>query len=39
MRSTRVRGMVKAHRKMSETARLAIKMFLVVSITCEKNHS
>ena len=32
-RSTRVSGIVKAHKKMSDTARFAIKMFLVVSIT------
>ncbi len=33
MRSTRVSGIVKAHSKMSDTARFAIKMFLVVNIT------
>ena len=32
-RSTRVRGMVKVQRRMSEMARLAMKMFLVVNIT------
>ena len=32
-RSTRVRGMVKVQRRMSEMARLAMKMFLVVSMT------
>ena len=31
VRSMRVRGMVKMHSKRSEIARLAIKMFLVVS--------
>jgi hypothetical protein len=32
-RSTRVRGMVKAQRNMSDTAKLAMNTFLVVSIT------
>ena len=32
-RSTSVSGMVKVHSRMSEMARFAMKMFLVVSIT------
>ena len=32
-KSTRVRGMVKEHSKMSEMARFAMKIFLVVSVT------
>lgn len=32
-RSTSVSGMVKVHSRMSEMARLAMKMFLVVNIT------
>ena len=32
-RSTSVRGIVKEQRRMSDIARLAMKMFLVVSIT------
>jgi hypothetical protein len=33
-----VSGIVKAHNKMSDTARFAIKMFLVVNITCNSRE-
>ena len=35
--STRVRGMEKEQRRMSDTAKVAMKMFRVVSITFENS--